>query len=202
MSKDIFLKEMRASVALFDVRSFSALSSRLGPMDLGISLGRFYRHVEDAVQARDGQIVKFVSDAVVAMFPSVGDADHAGNALKMLRELTAAAPRWSAENEKLGLPGMTYSIGVASGTVLHGELGTDNLRMFDVLGKPATLASKLARLATVRDTLHLVDAASLTMATADVPRVEVEGAEFGGEPVRLYRILSLAVASVDEQGKA
>lgn len=190
MSDKIFLQEMTASVAFFDVRRFSVMSAQLGPVDVGIALRRYYEHVEAGITARDGRIVKFMSDGVLALFPSVGDKDHAGNALAALRDLGASVAEWLAENERMGLPALEYSAGVSSGGVLYGELGTARLRAFDVLGLPVIQAIRLARLATVRSSPHLAAAATIAAARLAVPSIEVEGVEIGKERVRLYRLLA------------
>jgi adenylate cyclase len=190
MSENIFLQEMRATVALFDVRRFGHLSTQFGPMDLGVALNRFYRHVEQAVLAHEGRIVKFISDAVLVLFPSIGDVDHATRGLKLVRQVGAQAPAWYEENVGLGLPSLEYSVGMATGTLLHGNLGTDRQHAFDVLGRPVNLAFKLAHLATVRGVPHLVDTQCVNAAREEIPCIEVEGAEIGGEKERLYRILS------------
>jgi adenylate cyclase len=190
MSDKIFLQEMTSSVAFFDVRRFSVMSAQLGPVDVGVALRRYYEHVEGGVLSRDGRIVKFMSDGVLAIFPSVGDKDHAGNALAAVRDLGAAAGEWLEENQRMDLPALEYSIGVASGGVLYGELGTAKLRAFDVLGLPVIQAIRLARLATVRSTPHLIAGSSIGASRLQVPSIELEGVEIGKERVRLYRLLS------------
>lgn len=201
MSENIFLKEMPATAAFVDVRRFSELASSLSPTELAVALGSFYRHFERAVLDHDGRVVKFISDAALALFPSVGGADHASNALRTALTLVDGAADWSRDNQAHGLPAMTYSIGVASGVVLHGELGTDRLRAFDALGRPVTLATWLARLATARGVANLVAGSTLEAVSGEAtPCIEVEGAEFAGAPVRLYRVL--AGDEVERVGKA
>jgi adenylate cyclase len=200
MRQNIFLQEMPATVVFFDVRRWSLISSQLGPLDLGVALGRFYRHVEQHVLDNKGRVVKFISDAALALFPSTGDVDHAGHALQLLRALAAATPAWLDENLQMGQPNMEYSVGVATGNVLFGELGTERQRAFDVLGRPVNLAIKLARLATVRATPHLVAEACLRTTEGDVPSIELEGAEVGDQPLRLFRVLTDEEAAAREGG--
>jgi len=190
MGETIFLQEMTASVAFFDVRRFSVMSAQLGPVDVGVALRRYYEHIEAAVAAHDGRIVKFMSDSVLVLFPSVGNKDHAGNALAALRDLALSMDAWLEENQKLALPSLEYSAGVSAGGLLYGELGTARLRAFDVLGLPVIQAIRLARLATARSAPHLIAASCVGAARASVPSIEVEGVEIGKERVRLYRLLT------------
>ena len=64
------------------------------------------------------------------------------------------------ENATRKLPVLDYAIGVASGAVLAGELGTDKLRFYDVLGQPVNQAFRVCALATRRGVSNLVDAAT------------------------------------------
>jgi class 3 adenylate cyclase len=190
MSDKIFLQEITATVAYVDIRRFSPMVAQLSPMDLGIALGRYYEHVEDAVVDHDGRIVKFMYDHVLALFPSISGKDHAGNGMAALQHLRETADAWLAENEKMGLPVMEYSSGLASGSVLFGELGTDRQRAHDALGQPVMLAIRLARLASERDTPHLISASTVQIARQSLASIEVDGAEISGLKLRIFRLLA------------
>ena len=98
------------------------------------------------------------------------------------RRITA----WAAENDKLGLPILAYSVAAAAGRVLVGQIGTPRQRSFDVLGAPANVAVKLTSVATMRDVDNLVTGETVAPGTAGV--VEVEGIELGGHRYRLFRV--------------
>jgi adenylate cyclase len=190
MSDKVFLQEMEATVAFFDIRQFSLISSQLGPVDIAVALRRYYEHVEEGVLANEGRIVKFMSDGVLSLFMAIARRDHAADALKMVRGRESVQQGWLEENARLGLPVMQYSVGIASGGVLYGELGTARQRAYDVLGNPVTLAIKLARMATIRGTPHLISSTTVQAQREAVAAIEVEGAELGTRKVRLYRLLS------------
>jgi adenylate cyclase len=191
MSEKIFLQEMVATAAFFDVRRFSVMAAQLGPVDVGVVLRRYYEHIEAAVLAHEGRILKFMSDGVLALFPSIGDRDHAGDGLAALRRLGSELAGWLAENERLRLPVIEYSSGMASGALLYGELGTAKLRAIDALGMPVIHAIRLSRLATIRKVPHLVAASTIQAARRpeDAPSIETEDAEIGAQRVRLFRLL-------------
>ena len=190
MTDKIFLQESTATVAYADMRRFSIISAQLGPVDVSVALRRYYEHIEESVLHHGGRIVKFMSDGVLVLFPSVSGRDHAGNGLGMLSRLAETVGPWLEENEAKGLPVMEYSVGVATGRVLHGEVGTARQRAFDLLGLPVVLAMQLAHLATVRTTPHLITGPCIQSAGGQVPSIEVEGAELAGERIRLYRLLA------------
>ena len=190
MSDKIFLQEISASVAYFDVRGFTSMVAQLSPVDLAVALGRYYEHVEKSVIDNDGRVVKLMYDHVLALFPSVSSKDHAGNGLAALKQLRDRNSAWLADNEKMGLPIMEFSGGLASGTLLFGELGTPRQRAHDLLGQPVALAIRLARLATERGTPHLISASTIAAARQPHSAIEVDGAELGGQRLRIYRLLT------------
>jgi class 3 adenylate cyclase len=84
------------------------------------------------------------------------------------------------------LPQMRFSIAAAAGRVLAGQIGTERLRGFDVLGAPANVAVKLTTAATLRDVDNLVTGDVIAPDTSRA--TEVEGIELGGKSYRLYRV--------------
>ncbi len=90
----------------------------------------------------------------------------------------------------MGLPPLDYAAGAASGEVLAGELGTDRIRFWDVLGAPVNLAFRLCALAADRGVPQLVHASTVEGARTDgAPAVvEVEAAEIAGRRQRLFRL--------------
>jgi len=205
MSETVFLQELEATIAFFDMRRFSVMSAQLGPVDLGVALRRYYEHVEEGIIQSGGRVVKFMSDGVLALFMAHGQRDHAASALQLLRGLEARVGQWLEENARMGLPVMVYSVGVASGGVLFGELGTARQRAYDVLGNPVTTAIRLSRLATVRAVPHLIASGTVQALLEPARVIEVEGAELSGKMVRLYRLLAEgepgAVGGVGEGAK-
>src|SRR5262249_31737774 len=128
----LFLQEIQASVVVHDLRGFSALTVQLGPVELGLVLSRYYEHVAAAIEPQGGRIVKFVGDAVISVFGGARDLDHRGAALESVRATLKLREGWLAENASRKLPLLDYSIAVASGDVLAGDVGTSKLRFYDV----------------------------------------------------------------------
>ena len=108
----------------------------------------------------------------------------------VVKELADARLGWLADNAKVGLPAMDYSVGVATGEVLAGEVGTDRIHFWDVIGAPVNLAFRLCALAIDRRTPNLVDAVTIEGAAAGAGKrcVEVDAAELGGKRQRLFRL--------------
>jgi len=184
----MFLQVVEATVLVSDVRDFSPLAAQLGPVDLGLALGRFYEHVGGVIERNRGRIVKFVGDGVLGMFHG---SEHRLRALEAIAELLRLRQPFLDENQTLKLPLLDYHVGVASGTILAGELGTDKLRFYDVLGEPVNRAFSLTSLATRRGVSNLIDAGTYEGVVDKTRRpaaVETDIVELGAAKVRLFKL--------------
>ena len=185
----MFLQEIEATVMLTDVRDFSPLAAQLGPVELGLALQRFYEHVGAAIEANHGRIVKFIGDGVLGAF--IGASAHRERALACVSQLIREREAFLAENTKMKLPLLDYSMGVASGSVLAGELGTAKLRFYDVLGQPVNQAFRLTGLATRRGVTNLVSAETyegIADKTKRPAAVETDMVEIGTDKLRLFKL--------------
>lgn len=188
MSRELLLQEVDATVFVADVRDFASLTERLEPVELSLALGRFYEHVGEILTAHRGRIVKFVGDAVLGLF--IG-GDHRLQALEAVAAALGQRQSFMDESAPRKLPVIDYCIGVASGTVLAGELGTDKLRFFDVLGQPVSRAFRIVALAARRNVSNLVDSATWEGVKAADRRpaaIETDAVELAAEKLRLFKL--------------
>jgi adenylate cyclase len=186
----MFLQEVEATVMLVDVRDFSPLAAQLGPVELGLALSRFYEHVADLIERHHGRVVKFMGDSVLAVFIG-GTPDHRTRALEALKDTLATRQAFLDENATLKLPVLDYTIGVASGHVLAGELGTAKLRSFDIIGQSVNQAFRLTSLSARRGVSNLVAAETYEQAKDHARRpsaVETDMVEIGAEKLRLFKL--------------
>ncbi|MBI4512379.1 MAG: adenylate/guanylate cyclase domain-containing protein [Deltaproteobacteria bacterium] len=183
----MFLQEAEATVVMFDLRGFATLAARLGPVDLGASLSRFYEHAEACIVANEGRIIRFMGDWVLAAWLASEVGDHRKKSLAAVAESRRRRAPWVQKGVDGGHPLLDYSVAAATGPVLVGQIGTERLKFFDVLGEPASIVRKLTVVCTLRNVEHLVT--SETLDFADKPAaVEVEGVELGGKMLRLFRL--------------
>jgi adenylate cyclase len=183
MRDAVFLHETEAAVGVFDLRGYSRLCAQLAPLELGLALGRFYRHAERCVDAFGGRVVKLVGDAVLAAWLANETAWPKKAAVAAVAEAQRKKREWLDEGKRENAPLLDYSIGAAAGPVLAGQLGAERHRSFDVVGEAVSVAFKLTSLATARGDDHL-----LAMTAPDQPAIEVEGVELGGRLVRLWKL--------------
>jgi adenylate cyclase len=184
---EVFLHETEAAVVVFDVRGYSRVCAELAPFDLGLALGRYYRHVERCVDVWGGRLVKLAGDSVLAAWLANETAWPQPAAIAAVAESQKLKGGWLESSRAEGLPALDYSVAAAFGPVLAGQLGTDRHRSFDVVGAPVNIAFKLADVAATRGVDHL-----MSITVPDHPAIEVEGVELGGQPLRLFRLMDAA----------
>lgn len=133
---------VEAAILFVDMRGFTALSERLTSAAVLAVLDRYFETVAQAIVDRGGDVLKFMGDGVLAIFPveQAGSAaaacDAAVSAVRAIRQGLAAGPEPAAFVAALHL-----------GPVLYGNIGSPDRLDFTVLGPAVNLASRLEGLA-------------------------------------------------------
>ena len=140
---------IRAVVWLCDLRSFTTLADRLALQPLIEVLNQAFQIMGQAVTAGGGDILKFVGDAVLAIFRlNDGRADT-----EVVRAACQAAAEVQAELGRVrippetGFPGLGARIALHAGEVMYGNVGAPGRLDFTVIGPAVNLAARLERLA-------------------------------------------------------
>jgi adenylate cyclase len=136
--------EQREASALFvDLVGSTALAEVLPPSDVVQTLNAFFDAVVRVVSAEGGWVNKFEGDGALCVFGTPAtQPDHAARALRSARvlhqELQALVPAY---------PGLDAAIGVSSGVVVAGNVGTETRYEYTVIGAPVNEAARLTDLA-------------------------------------------------------
>jgi len=138
--------EIREATILFaDIRGFTALADSLGPLRTVELLNRYFSYMADVIAAEGGIIDKFIGDAIMALFGlprSHGDdADRAVAAARnMHRALKLLNEHLAGSGHKLEI-----GIGIASGRLVAGQIGSPDRMNYTVIGSPVNLAARIER---------------------------------------------------------
>jgi len=138
------LGELREATVLFlDIEGFTTLSEQLEPTRLVATLNEFYAAVAEPLTRYDGAIVQFQGDAILATFNAPRrNPDHAANAVRAALEIQALL---AARTFGDGLP-LRARIGINTGPVVHGLIGTPDRLGYTVIGDEVNVAARLEAL--------------------------------------------------------
>jgi adenylate cyclase len=157
-------------VLFCDLRGFTTLAERLGAEGVIRVLDRYLTEMSDAILDHGGTVVSYMGDGIMAVFGApVPAEDHAALALAAAREM--AGPRLERFNAWLrgeGLDdGLRMGIGVASGPVMSGSVGSDRRLEYAAVGDTTNLAARLEALTKQADPDVLVAGSTRERASGD-----------------------------------
>lgn len=140
-------KRRDMSVLFSDIRGFTSVTEKGNPEELVSQLNEYFSRMVEIVFRHKGTVDKFVGDMVMALYGApLDDADHAEHAVaaavEMVRELGELNRKWAAE----GRPQLDIGIGVNSGDMIAGNIGSSSIMSYTVIGDNVNLGSRLESL--------------------------------------------------------
>jgi adenylate cyclase len=163
--------ETREVTVLFtDIVGFTARTERLGPEATAGFLNRHFALVTTCIEAEGGMIDKYIGDAVMALWGALeGQRDHAARAVRAARAIAGALCHDNAGRD----PPVHLRIGIHSGTVVVGNIGTGARMNYTVVGDTVNAAQRLEALAKKlrpdAEVAVLLSAAAAGALPADLP---------------------------------
>jgi adenylate cyclase len=140
--------QRREMTVLFsDIRGFTTVSEKGQPEDIVKTLNEYFTRMVEIVFVNKGTLDKFVGDMVMALFGAPLDdpkhAEHAVDAaLEMIRELNRLNEKWTAE----GRPALDIGIGISTGPMIAGNIGSEAIMSYTVIGDSVNLGARLESL--------------------------------------------------------
>jgi adenylate cyclase len=189
------------TVFFSDIAGFTSISEELTAMATVHLLNNYFAAITESIRASHGIVDKFIGDAVMAFWCapfSPGEA-HAADACRSALAQQEAIARLNRELPNLlGLrrsaPSLTVRMGIATGEVVLGTLGSTVAKSFTVIGDTVNLASRLESINKVFGTRIVVTESTVKLARAEVETRELDLVTVAGktEPVRIYELLGPA----------
>lgn len=173
--------EQREMTVLFaDVISFTAMSEGLSATELKDLLNRYLTAITQVIFQNKGTIDKYVGDMVMAIWNApLDDPDHASNAVRAALQMQERMISLRQEFEKDNLPVFDIGIGLNTGLMNVGDMGSSYRRAYTVMGDSVNLASRLEGITRFYDVPILISAATQAQAPEFayrmVDRIRVKG---------------------------
>jgi adenylate cyclase len=136
---------IQAALLFADLRGFTALSENSPPPEVISALDAWFDRIAGAVHAFSGEVLKFVGDGVLAIFPVVGGSPRAAcdAALRATSAARAGMARLDQEREQQGLPPLPFGVALHLGEVFWGNIGAADRLDFTAIGPAVNLVSRL-----------------------------------------------------------
>jgi len=145
LSMDGERKEL--TVLFADIRNFTNLSENLSANKLKTLLNDYFSPITAIIFNHQGTIDKYVGDMVMAFWGApLSDEKHAEHALDSALEMLATTSTLSQKFQQQGLPNISIGIGINTGEMNVGDMGSTFRRSYTVLGDSVNLASRLESL--------------------------------------------------------
>ncbi len=183
------------SVLFSDIRGFTTISEGLTPDELVRLLNEYFGQMTEIIFASDGTLDKYIGDAIMAFWGSpYPQEDHAFRscscALQMSRGLAALNAKWKSS----GRPPMSIGIGLNTGLVNVGNMGSARRLSWTVMGDNVNLASRLEGITKQYHVQIVISEATFRHVSSqfvcrELDKIRVKGKS---QPVNIYELMEVA----------
>jgi len=187
-------KRAIVSVLFSDIRGFTSMSEQMTPQEVSEILNEYFTEMEPIITNYNGVINKFIGDAVMAIFGEpIQDKNHAENAVKcacaMLQKVRELQIKWAKE----GKPKIEIGVGIATGEVFVGNIGSINRMEYTVIGDTVNLASRLESYNKIYKTKLLISPATYDEVKNIVDVIKISDVEIRGKAnkMNIYEVLKI-----------
>jgi len=180
------------SILFSDIRGFTTIAEGMSPEELVHLLNEYLTVMTDIVFKYDGTLDKYMGDAIMAIYGAPLDLpDHASkacrSALEMMRELEKLNKKWLAEGKKP----VDIGIGINTGPMMVGNMGSEQRFDFTVMGDSVNLGSRLEGANKNYKTNVIISEYTYEKVKGEFLCMELDSVRVQGkrEPVKIYSLL-------------
>jgi len=187
-------KRANVTVLFSDIRGFTSMSEQMSPQQVSEILNEYFTEMEPIITRYNGVINKFIGDAVMAIFGEpIQDKNHPQNAVKcayaMLQKVKELQKKWVKE----GKPKIEIGVGINTGEVFVGNIGSINRMEYTVIGDTVNLASRKERYNKTYKTKLLISPTTYEEVKGFVDVIKISDVQIRGKANKMdiYEVLKV-----------
>ena len=182
------------TVLFVDIRDFTKISENMEPQEVTSILNEYFETIEPIIAKYNGIINKYMGDGALVIFGEpIKDENHALSAIKCGIELSEKVKILREKLIKEGKPKIEIGIGINTGEVFAGNIGTDERLEYTVIGDNVNLASRIESYNQLLKTNFLISQYTYEYVKNYVEVVKLSQVEIKGKskPIDIYEILKI-----------
>jgi len=187
--------ELREVTILFaDIRGFTAMAHRSEATHVVAMLNRYFEMVVDVVFKYGGTVDKYIGDEIMVLFGApVGMDDPADKAVACALEMQSALDQFNIDRERHGDDKIQIGVGINSGEVVVGSIGSSQTMQYTCIGDAVNVASRLTDMAQAGQVIVSEHTLELLSGKADcevLPPVQLKGIDGSLKAYRVKELLT------------
>jgi len=192
------------TVFFSDIAGFTSISEKLGAEELVEQLNEYLDAMSEVILEQDGTIDKYIGDAIMAFWNApIKQEDHAWRACKASLEYQKRLSEMNKERVAKGEMAFTARIGLNTGDMIVGNMGSTKRFDYTVIGDPVNLGARLEGVNKVYGTDIMISEYTYAQAKDDIEVRELDLITVKGKevPVRIYELQAMKGEGTDDQKK-
>jgi len=135
---------LEVTILFADLRDFTPWVEATGPREVVNDLNAYFTEMDEAIRQHRGLVLQFIGDEIEAAFGApVAYPAHAEMAVRAALEMRRRLQAWNAERVRAGKTPLRHGIGIHTGPVLAGNIGSAERHAYALVGDPVNLASRI-----------------------------------------------------------
>jgi adenylate cyclase len=189
-------QKLHMSVFFSDIRGFTSFSENMDPVEVSELLNLYFTPMSAVITAHQGTIDKYIGDAIMAMFGApINYKEHAFLACSAALGCVEQLNKINDDFAKRNWPLIRAGIGINSGFMNAGNIGSETIQNYTVIGDSVNLASRVQALNKEYNTQILITEFTYELVKdqfvcREIDRVVLRGRH---EPIRIYELVSLKI---------
>lgn len=187
-------KRAEVTVLFADIRGFTSISEQLSAVEVTKILNEYFSELVPLIEQHNGILNKFMGDAVLAIFGEpINNENHPVDAVKcadkMLKKVRSLQEKWLSE----GKPRIEIGIGIATGEVFVGNIGSESRLEYTVIGDTVNTASRIENYNKVYRTNFLISEETYLRVQKYVDVIKIREVSIRGKAkkINIYEVLRI-----------